>query len=329
LHSTLFKTYAEKVWGTKTTELPADGAAEWITEVDEFRYPVLGSGQLWERVRDRLLKAGQLVMLGQDVVEIRHDGSHVVQVVTRDVQTGEQHLVGGSDVISTLPIGELVERCLPPLPDHVRYAASQLRYRDFLTVVVVVNRPNTSLDQWIYTPDPTVQVARIQNFKNWSPDMVPDAAKTFLGLEYWCFEGEELWETADADLVQLARRELAMLGVCSPDEVLSGAVVRQPKAYPVYDDASKHNVATVREYLYAHMPNLHAVGRNGMHLRNNQDHSMMTALLVARNIATGSTFNPWNVTTDADYHEDAGLGQDEESSRLMPMRAAGLIHIDK
>jgi protoporphyrinogen oxidase len=165
-------------------------------------------------------------------------------------------------------------------------------------------------------------VGRIQNFKNWSPDMVPDKSKTCLGLEYFCFEGDGLWTSDDGALVELAGKELAHLGICSPELVFDGVVVRQQKAYPVYDDTYQSNVDIIRNYLQSQLPNLHLVGRNGMHKYNNQDHSMMTALLVARNIATGSAFDPWNVNADAVYHEDIRVGERDVSGRQVPEKIA-------
>jgi protoporphyrinogen oxidase len=165
--------------------------------------------------------------------------------------------------------------------------------------------------------DPGVQVGRIQNFKVWSPDMVPDQSRTCLGLEYFCFEGDGLWSAPDAELVELARTELERLGICRPEEIFDGVVVRQAKAYPVYDDAYRDNVAVIRRWLAREMPNLHLVGRNGMHKYNNQDHSMMTALVVARNIALGAGLDPWKVNADAEYHEELREGQDT-TGRLVP-----------
>jgi protoporphyrinogen oxidase len=187
----------------------------------------------------------------------------------------------------------------------------------------MINRADVFPDNWIYIHDPSVKVGRIQNFKNWSPSMVPDQSKTCLGLEYFCFEGDGLWTSDDAALVELARKELAQLGICSPGDVFDGVVVRQRKAYPVYDDAYQAHVDVVRHYLSAELSNLHLVGRNGMHKYNNQDHSMMTALLVARNIATGSNQDPWKVNADAIYHEDVHVGEKDLSGRQVPTRVAG------
>ena len=336
-----FKTYTEKVWGIPTNELSADWAAQRIkglnmleaikgallprrpargrgevikTLIDRFRYPRLGPGQMWERVAELLRARGSEVRLGWRVTSVRHDGRRVTSVAS---SRGD---VEGDQFVSSLPIHDLVAALDPPAPAEVREAAGALAYRDFLTVALVLDRADVFPDNWIYVHDPNVKVGRLQNFKNWSPDMVPDAARTCIGLEYFCFEGDGLWTTADEDLVDLAARELEQLGLCRREEVLDGVVVRMPKAYPVYDDVYQQRVATVREWLAATLPNLHLCGRNGMHKYNNQDHSMMTALLVARRIAGVSDLDPWKVNTDAEYHEEVHEGADT-AGRLVPTRA--------
>jgi protoporphyrinogen oxidase len=348
LYSIFFKTYTEKVWGISTKELSADWAAQriksldlWVvirnavlprrgprhrgeivtTLIDRFRYPRLGPGQMWERVAEICNAAGQPVLLGRSVVRIEHAGGRVRKVVTRDA-AGELEEHVGSDFISSIPIRDLVAKLEPPAPQPVRRAAEGLSYRDFITVALMVDRAQVFPDNWIYVHDPSVKVGRMQNFKNWSPAMVPDETKTCLGLEYFCFEGDGLWNMDDAALVELARKEAAQLGICSADEVFDGAVVRQPKAYPVYDDNYQSRVQVVRDHLDAHLSNLHLVGRNGMHKYNNQDHSMVTALLVARNIATGSELDPWKVNAEAVYHEDIKLGETDGTGRQVPQRLA-------
>jgi protoporphyrinogen oxidase len=352
LFSIFFKTYTEKVWGISTKELSADWAAQRIkglnlteaiknallpqrggrrkgkdrgalikTLIDQFRYPRLGPGQMWERVHEILSARGQTVALGQEVVAVRHaPGAGVTHVIAREAATGQERTVGGTHFLSTLPIRELIATLDPPAPEAVRRAADSLKYRDFLTIAVVIDKQEMFPDNWIYIHDPAVQVGRIQNFKNWSPEMVPDPGTTCLGLEYFCFEGDGLWESSDEQLVALARQELAQLGMCRHDEVRWGVVVRQPKAYPVYDESYKQHLAVIRDYVTAHLPNLQLVGRNGMHHYNNQDHSMMTALLAARNIALGTSLDPWKVNTDAEYHEEARLEDEDPSGRLTPSR---------
>ena len=346
LYSIFFKTYTEKVWGISTRELSADWAAQriksldlWVvirsallpkrkpkkrgeivtTLIDRFRYPRFGPGQMWERVAEITAARGHPVQLGRSVSRINHGEGEVTSVeTTRPDGATEAHV--GSDFISTIPIRELVERLEPPAPENVRKAARNLGYRDFISIALMIDRREVFPDNWIYIHDPDVRVGRIQNFKNWSPDMVPDQGKTCLGLEYFCFEGDGLWTTPDAELIALATKELARLGICAEDEVVDGVVVRQQKAYPVYDDSYQANVAVVRDYISTSLPNLHLAGRNGMHKYNNQDHSMMTALLVARNIAIGSLLDPWKVNADAVYHEDIKLGERDLTGRQVPER---------
>jgi protoporphyrinogen oxidase len=349
LYSIFFKTYTEKVWGISTKELSADWAAQriksldlWVairgallpsrrpskrgeivtTLIDKFRYPRLGPGQMWERAAAALAESGQPVLLGRTLLGIEHSGGRVRSVITRD-ESGAVIEHKGSHFISSIPIRELVGLLDPAAPDEVRQAANALSYRDFITVALMIDQADVFPDNWIYIHDPSVKVGRIQNFKNWSPDMVPDQSKTCLGLEYFCFEGDGLWTMADHDLVDLAAGELAHLGICSRDKVFDGVVVRQQKAYPVYDDVYQDRVAVIRDYVDARLPNLHLVGRNGMHKYNNQDHSMMTALLVARKIATGSSLDPWKVNADAVYHEDVRVGEQDLSGRQVPARIAG------
>jgi protoporphyrinogen oxidase len=349
LYRIFFKTYTEKVWGISTTELSADWAAQriksldlWLvlrtallprrrpsnrgeivsTLIDSFRYPRYGPGQMWERVAEISKGKGSPVLFGRAVDRIKHANGRVRSVVTRTA-LGQAEDHAGTEFISTIPVRELIDRLEPPAPAEVRQAAQSLSYRDFITIALMINRADVFPDNWIYIHDPSVKVGRIQNFKNWSPAMVPDQTKTCLGLEYFCFEGDGLWTSDDATLVDLARKELAQLGICSPEEVFDGVVVRQPKAYPVYDDAYQDHVDVVREYLKSQLPNLHLAGRNGMHKYNNQDHSMMTALLVARNITGESTLDPWKVNADAVYHEDLHVGEKDTSGRQVPARLAG------
>jgi protoporphyrinogen oxidase len=346
LFSIFFKTYTEKVWGISTRELSADWAAQriksldlWVvlrtallprrkakgrgeivtTLIDRFRYPRRGPGQMWERVAEIADEHGQPVLLGRSVSAISHDRGQVTSITTTD-GAGHSETFSGSHFISSIPIRELVARLEPPAPATVRQAAESLGYRDFISIALMIDRAEVFPDNWVYIHDPGVRVGRIQNFKNWSPDMVPDQGKTCLGLEYFCFEGDGLWTAKDSDLVELAKEELERLGICSASAVFDGVVVRQRKAYPVYDDEYQAHVNVIREYLARALPNLHLAGRNGMHKYNNQDHSMMTALLVARKIALGSALDPWKVNADAVYHEDIRVGERDVTGRLVPER---------
>lgn len=327
LFNIFLKPYTEKVWGMSTREMSADWAPQRIrrlnvkrllinlwphmrpargeltgTLIDHFRYPRLGPGQMWERLHAILKIRGQKICLGKEVMEICHDDTQVTHVVVRD-ECGQVHEVQGTDFISTLPLADLVNMCYPQLPREVQEAARSLKYRDFLTVALLVNKETVFPDNWVYLPDPGVKAGRVQNFKNWSAAMVADSQQTCLGLEYFCTPGGDLWSMTDEDLVTLARHELVALGMCRADEVVEGRVVRQARAYPVYDETYHIHVAVIRKHIEEQMANLQLVGRNGMHRYNNQDHAMMTALLAARNIALGAKLDPWKVNTEAQYHE--------------------------
>jgi protoporphyrinogen oxidase len=205
-------------------------------------------------------------------------------------------------VIATMPIRELLTTFTPALPRAAQEAANRLKYRDFVTVALIVQQRDVFPDNWIYVHDPSVKVGRIQNFKNWSPEMVPDQAMTCLGLEYFCSEGDELWALTDERLVELARKEIAAIGLVRPDRIVDATVVRVRKAYPVYDAGYVDALAVVRHHLGA-LENLQLVGRNGTHKYNNQDHSMLTAILAVRNLF-GEHHDIWGVNADDDYHEE-------------------------
>ena len=209
---------------------------------------------------------------------------------------------------------ELVCGLTPVVSERTGRAAQSLKYRDFLTVMLILRDREMFDDNWIYIHDPSVKVGRIQNFRSWSPEMVPDANKVCYGLEYFCFEHDGLWVSTDKDLIELAKRELIQIGLAKEGDFIDGCVVRQKKAYPVYDDNYARHVATIREELETRYPNLHLVGRNGMHKYNNQDHAMMTAMLCAENIlADAKLYDLWQVNSDAEYHE-AGAAPAEEAN---------------
>jgi len=272
---------------------------------------------MWERATEQVRERGGSVTLGSRVATIRHAGGRVREVVVR--QGGGREVVAtGTDYVSTMPIRELVAMMDPPAPGHVRAAAEALRYRDYLTVVLVVDTPDVFPDNWIYIHDPSVRLGRVQNYKNWSPFMVPDRAQSALGLEYFCTEGDGFWELDDDELLALAKRETAQIGLAAPGAIVDGTIVRMRKAYPVYDEDYKEHVAVVRAWLDEVASNLQLVGRNGMHKYNNQDHSMMAALLAARNLL-GEQWDPWKVNTDAEYHEE--LRDDHDTAaRTTPQR---------
>ena len=328
LYEIFFRTYTEKVWGMPCGEISADWAAQRIKQLDllvaiknallgsvatrggdvvttlieEFEYPRLGPGQMWERCCELLAERGSKTVMGARVVKLRHDGRRVRSLVVREGDLPEYE-IAAEHVLSSMPIRTLL-RCLDPAPpEEVRRAAESLRYRDFLTVAVVIDQPNLFEDNWIYIHSGDVHVGRVQNFKNWSPEMVPDPGKTALGLEYFVQAGDELWSTPDAELIALASRECEVLGLAKASAVVDGAVVRMPKAYPVYDGAYQDALRTIRGWLDG-IGNLQLIGRNGQHRYNNQDHSMVTGVYAARNIAAGADYDIWDVNVEDEYHEE-------------------------
>jgi protoporphyrinogen oxidase len=286
--------------------------------IDQFEYPRLGPGQIWERCRDVVTERGHDVLMGRAVVRIRHDNGQVFAITTRDAE-GRTEEFPARQVISSMALADVVRALDPAPPEAVRAAAERLRYRDFLTVSLIVDRPDLFPDNWIYVHSPDVRLGRIQNFKNWSPDMVPDPNKSCLGLEYFVWEGAGLWSMPDAELLDLGARELEQLGLVSRREVSDGAVVRMQKAYPIYDPHYQPALKTVRGYLET-LTNLQQVGRNGQHRYNNQDHSMLTAMLAARNLM-GEEHDIWNVNVDPSYHETSERAQPQRLTPA-PERAA-------
>jgi protoporphyrinogen oxidase len=272
-------------------------------------------------------RRGAEVRLGAGVERVFWSGRGVEAV---EVKAGDaRQTVSGTHFLSSMPVRELVRKLDPRPPAEVLKAADALHYRDFITVALVVNRREVFLDNWVYVHDPGVKVGRIQNYKNWSADMVPDPDKTCLGLEYFCFEGDGLWATPDEGLIELGKRELESLGLTARAEVESGCVVRVPKAYPVYDSGYEEALLTVRGFL-ARLGNLQLIGRNGMHRYNNQDHSMLTAMLAVENVM-GAAHDLWGVNADPGYHEEVGaraaagaasLAAASDTQPLIPRRIA-------
>jgi len=264
---------------------------------------------MWEAAAAKTRAAGGRVHLGHRMVGLaRHDARGVWEV-TAERADGSRATFESEHVISSAPIRELMAAIAPAPSAPAARAAAALRYRDFVTVALILTERNRFDDNWIYIHDPGVRVGRVQNFKSWSPEMVPDPALACYGLEYFCFEGDGLWTSPDADLVELASRELVQLGLAREGDVRDGCVVRQRKAYPVYDEHYADHVEAVRREIAARYPGLHLAGRNGMHKYNNQDHAMMTALIAVENILAGRTVrDPWRVNQDAEYHEAGSAG---------------------
>ncbi len=351
LFNIFFKTYTEKVWGMSCKEISADWAAQRIkglslktailnalwpkrpesrgkvikTLINTFRYPRKGPGQMWEACAAKVRERGGVIEMGRKVTQCRYDSDTRIWEVEHVGADGGRDVTTARHVISSAPLRHLARGLRPQLSNTALAAADALRYRDFLTVVLILPDRGQFDDNWIYIHDPAVKVGRIQNFKSWSPEMVADPKMTCYGLEYFCFEGDGLWSAPDADLVALAKRELEHIGLAKVAEVADGCVVRQPKAYPVYDDDYARHVATVREEIEGSFPTLHLVGRNGMHKYNNQDHAMMTAMLCAENILAGRpVYDLWQVNQDAEYHESGAAGANANAAagglRLVPSR---------
>ncbi|MBL8804863.1 MAG: NAD(P)/FAD-dependent oxidoreductase [Planctomycetes bacterium] len=333
LFNIFFKTYTEKVWGIPCTEIRAEWAAQRIQNlslakailnaasiqrrstaikslINEFQYPRLGPGQMWEMCAERIAKIGGEVLLEHKVARIETRGSRAVAVRCNTPQ-GERRFEC-EHVISTMPVRSLVRALEPSAPQAVRDAAEGLKYRDFLVVALILKQENLFPDNWIYIHTPGVKVGRIQNFNNWSKAMVPEAGRTCLGMEYFCFEGDGLWSSSDAELIALATKELGQLGLADPNLVVDGTVVRMPKAYPIYDSVYRGHLDVVRAHLDT-LANLHPVGRNGMHKYNNQDHSMLTAMMSVWNMQ-GASHDVWEVNTDYEYHEEQRLESKERAA---------------
>ncbi len=354
LFSIFFKTYTEKVWGMSCDAISADWAAQRIkgldlgaairdalmrslglrakpkagepvikTLIESFRYPRRGPGMMWEAAAAKIQAQGGKVLLDRGVDGLSYDTATGIWTVSVLLGDGSRETYTARHLVSSAPVRELVDAIRPrPLST---FHARALQYRDFLTVALIAKSEKTFPDNWIYIHDPSVKVGRVQNFLSWSPEMVPDEGHTCLGLEYFCFEGDGLWNSPDADLVALAKAEIGKIGLIDPADVVDACVVRQPKAYPVYDETYAENVAMVRMELERDFPSLHLVGRNGMHKYNNQDHAMMTAMLTVENILAGQRrHDVWRVNEDAEYTE-AGISGAEEalgSERLVPRKVA-------
>jgi len=321
LFQIFFKTYTEKIWGTSCQEIQADWAAQRIkglslfkavmnsfglfkkgeltTLIDEFKYPKKGPGQMWNRAKKIINEKGGEVNLHSKAVQIKRSGNEIKSVIIE--REGTKQEVSGDHFISSLPLRNLIHALNPPPPDHVVKAADELKYRDFFTVGLIIDKKEIFPDNWIYIHSPDVKVGRIQNFKNWSPEMVPDPDVTTLGLEYFCFDTDEIWNKKDDFLIEMAKQEVEKLNFASRGLVKDGTVIRSPKTYPIYDKNYKQNVNIIKNYLSG-FKNLQTIGRNGLHRYNNQDHSMLSALYAVRNVL-GEKHSVWDINIDEEYHE--------------------------
>jgi len=328
LFEIFFKTYTEKVWGIPTSEIRAEWAAQRIkglslfstawnavfkprnndikTLIEEFHYPRRGPGLMWERVVQLVEERGGKVIMNADVVRVLRDGQTVTGVEA--MVNGSSQIFSGTDVINSSPLTELIAKLSPAVPPEILAAVNHLSYRDFISVVLILDKPNLFPDNWIYVHSPEVKVGRIQNFANWSPEMVPDPNTSSLGLEYFCNEGDAFWKMSDAELFELGKREMDIIGLTKGAKVTDGTVVRQLKAYPVYDSVYGPYLEQVKQYI-AGFKNLQTVGRNGLHKYNNQDHSMLTAIYAVENMLGIAQHDLWEVNTERSYHEEVRVSK--------------------
>jgi protoporphyrinogen oxidase len=324
LYDAFFRSYTEKVWGIPGSEIRSQWAAQRIkdfslmkaamkilgfgrndvtTLIEEFKYPRLGPGQMWEAFADRVDAAGVSVRLKQRCEEIRHNDGTVESVVIRTNGHTTEYPV--DSVVSTIALADLIRSLSPAPPQEILDAADRLRYRDFCLVALMTTEEEPFPDNWIYIHDPGTRAGRVQNFGAWSEDMVQPGT-TCLGVEYFCFEGDDIWNMSDADAVEMAKNEMGRIGLLDPAKVIDGVKVRVPKAYPMYDAHYEDAVEQIRAYL-ATFDNLVTCGRNGLHRYNNQDHSMWTAILATLNLVDGADHDVWDVNTEAEYHEEGEI----------------------
>ncbi len=324
LYDAFFRSYTEKVWGIPGSEIHAEWAVQRIkdfsfwtalvsalhltrsrptTLIEEFHYPRLGPGQMWEAMRGRVEERGIPVLLNHRITAVHHE-HEVVRGLTVETN-GRPAGVDVERVVSSVPLSELVLSLDPAPRDEILDAAHRLRYRSLCLVALIIDHEQPFPDNWIYLHDPDTRAGRVQNFGAWSEAMVRPGT-TCLGVEYFCFEGDEIWEMPDEEAVVLATKELAQVGLVDPADVIDGVKVRVPKAYPMYDGDYKEAVATLRGYL-AGFENLVTCGRNGLHRYNNQDHSMWTAILATLNLVDGAAYDVWSVNTEAEYHEEGDV----------------------
>jgi protoporphyrinogen oxidase len=321
LYTIFFKTYTEKVWGIPCTTLSADWAAQRIRNlslgrallhavglrngkevtslIDTFHYPRLGPGQMYEAMASQIAARGGEVRLGQQVAEIHHEQNRIKALFSVAGDHGQ--LLPCSHCFSSMPITELVQKMRPRAPDRVITAAASLRYRSLITVNLLFHKPTTLPDNWIYLHSPEVKAGRLQLYWNWSPDMVPGGNYSSLGFEYFCTEGDDLWNSSEAELIRQAMSDLALLGFYSEQDIHDAFVVRYAKAYPVYEDGYLEHIGVLKRWL-SQFSNLYCIGRYGQFRYNNMDHSMMTGRLAARRML-GLDVDPWSVNAEGEYLE--------------------------
>ncbi|HKK31087.1 MAG TPA: NAD(P)/FAD-dependent oxidoreductase [Alphaproteobacteria bacterium] len=339
LYMHFFRSYTQKVWGIPPTEIRADWAAQRIKNlslfkaiwnsisgandttslIEEFYYPRLGPGMMWETTQKFLEDHGGEVHLHSRVERVIRDGNRVTAIEVHR-EDGAVEMVEADHFVNSMALRDLVERFDPPPPPEVVEAAAKLKYRDFLIVTLILDNPDPFPDNWVYVHSPDINVGRIQNFRAWSEEMVPDANKSSIGMEYFCNVGDSLWQMNRDELVALAAKELGQLGLAPEESVVDGAIIRQPKAYPVYDEHYQDALKVIADWINS-LENFHTCGRNGLHRYNNQDHSMLTAMLVAENIL-GANHDVWNVNVERAYHEEFQVPKKDEDNEKQGQEVA-------
>jgi len=321
LYQTFFKTYTEKVWGIPCNQISSDWASQRIkglslrsaimnsftnnkkikTLIDTFYYPIKGPGMMWERFYNIIENKGGNVLFNAKLIQLEHCSKKITNLIY--LHNNKRNKISVEQIISSAAITKLVSMLSPKAPDRVLEAAKCLSYRNLIVVVLIIDKKNLFPDQWIYIHSPDVKVGRIQNYSNWSLAMLPDQEKTCIAMEYFCSEGDQTWLSSDNKLITQAVQELALLGLTNINDIIDHCVVRQPKAYPVYDKNYSKNLEIIKEYINE-FTNLQTIGRNGMHRYNNQDHSMLTGIMAVQNIFDDAKNNIWSINDEEDYHEE-------------------------
>jgi len=322
LYETFFKTYTEKVWGIPCNQISADWASQRIkglslrsaimntiivnkkvkTLIDTFYYPVKGPGMMWESFQQIIENKSGNVLLNAKAIQLEHDNKKITGLIY--LHNNKKEKIPVKQIISSAPITSLVSMITPKAPDRILKAAKSLSYRNLILVVLMIDKKNLFPDQWIYIHSPDVKVGRIQNYANWSKAMLPDHEKTCIAMEYFCSEGDEIWESSDKTLISQGSQELALLGLADINDIIDHCVVRQPKAYPVYDKNYSKSLEIIKTYINE-FTNLQTIGRNGMHRYNNQDHSMLTGIMAVQNIFDDTKNNLWSINEEEDYLEES------------------------
>lgn len=345
LFQIFFEGYTEKLWGIKCTEISAEWAAQRIkglslgrairsallgndgkvkSLVEQFQFPKLGSGQLYDKIATYLGECHQKVKLNAEVVKIYHRDQRVTHVIWQDRITGEVYHENCSGVISSIPLSVLVQQLEPTPPPEVLAAARSLRFRNTILVYLLIDGTDIFPDNWLYINDPSVGLGRVTNFANWSPYMLPNQGQTPLCCEYWCNFDEPLWSEPEDALLQRAERELRFIKLLTDQTVISGFVVRLPRTYPIYTGNYKEALATIQDYLSS-FSNLQVVGRYGAFKYNNQDHSLLMGILAAENVDTPGKHDLWAVNSDSDYAEEAKLDQPTSVAKTVPNKKEGTL----